>query len=92
MRPRGQIFALWDSDKDRTKKRAGEAKNTRWVEQKKTQGGWSKKKQGGQMLAGWVGGNGSSKTYHEIFNSHLFKCWMCLEIKIQPPRPDLFFL
>ena len=85
MRPRGQIFAVWGSDKDRTKKIAGGAK--------KTQGGWGKKNTRWveQMLAGWVGGNGSSKTYHEIFNSHLFKCWMCLEIKIQPPQPDLFF-
>ena len=40
MRPRGQIFAVWGSDKDRTKKIAGGAK--------KTQGGWSK-----CWLGGW---------------------------------------
>ena len=55
MRPRGQIFALWDSDKDRTKKRAGGAKKH------KVGGAKNKHKAGGAKNtrwanAGWGGG------------------------------------
>ena len=46
MRPRGQIFALWDSDKDRTKKRAGGAK-------KHKVGGAKKHKASKCWLGGW---------------------------------------
>ena len=64
MRPRGQNFAVWGSDKDRTKKRAGGAKKH------KVGGGFSSRFQSGKFLL-------RVTTYHQkcLFDQRKVEVW-----------------